>query len=288
MITRKYLFLKKEYNIFMKTNFKEVELIKDLFNDDSEDFSNLLFLLKRFETSIHNREGHYIKLDIRYLMDWFFESDVVKKIFIKEKIIKKVASKKYVFIDEKDIDLRKKSHNLVHYNDENQIKVRDGAIERTIPLKDKDSVSGMITYARFFHKLLKIILKNSDSSVEWNFDEDVYANGKSSFDVLNRRNKLLDKEGDICKLCEIGKISMPEDETFPHGPYLQCTNKECKAILSTNLNLKLKIKERCRACSNKKDYSKKRWTRKTYSYNTDEKFFECLNCGFKWIEEKNG
>ena len=50
------------------TNFEDIKKLK-YHMEDIKKYEDLFSLISKFENSIHYRQGHYIKLDIRYLMD---------------------------------------------------------------------------------------------------------------------------------------------------------------------------------------------------------------------------
>ena len=104
-----------------------------------------------------------------------------------------------------------------------------------------------------------------------------------SFSILEKDNKLLSLEGKECKLCNNGKIEMPKDKTFRFGPYLQCTNNKCKAVLSINGNLKI---ETDKSCPEPKCLG--RTIKHTFSYKENKKYFECMSCGYRFDGNNTG
>ena len=258
------------------TNYNFIKILRKHM-DSIKEYEDLIFLINKFETSIHNRQGHYIKLDIRYLMEWIFKKTSIVNYLVKDGVIEK--ENRNHFTDLKYENLRKLSNDLVHYNVDTHITIRSKSFAKTLSLDE------MINFAELFYDILVVFTKNFKSPIIQKFDKKIYEDGKHSFYSLGKDNKMLSKENSECKICDKGIIKKPKNKTFPFGPYLQCNRKECNAILSMNMNLKIKTDKTCPECINKGNLSFE--VKRTFSYYEDKKYFECINCGYRFDDDEN-
>lgn len=256
-------------SIFKTNNFKFISSLKK--EIDQERYYHLVFFINNFEEALLNREFHYIKLEMRYLYESIWKiietglrskPNIQKQLGVTEYFIR-VKSKRYGTISKekhksfsdlfKDLPFRgkmdiwiykefcetyRKLHQYLHYNEYTVDNIRGELRYSNIKLKDA------LNYGEFFANLLKWTIETiytvDLSKYEKPFDKELYNNYEPIIDnfILNKDvSKIYNTK---CELCKEGNIVKPLDRTFPFGPYLQCDNKKCNAILAKNLKLKSK------------------------------------------------
>lgn len=300
----------------MKSNFDFIKILKDKKILSFDEFNSLNSLINNFEKSIHYRRGNYIKLDMRYLYEalWgmiinVLEDNVDKqeelgvRAIFKNKNLAIKGNKKFWQINnkltlsrilhpssQKDIlpldkynflkNTYKEIHGYVHFNFENNDvfiqshkKVRNILRVRTI------SFTEMIKFSHFFYYLILFLIEDICDlkfKKKPSFKEEVYSDGSKCWNAILNRDEVQSKLNNECKICNKGKLQYPNDKRYEYGPYLKCDNNNCEAKLSTNLNLKKTLNKECKNC--KLNDSN---IRETYSYSTNEKYYDCISCGFK-------
>ena len=286
-------------------NFKFVHSIKN--NIEEEQFYHLIFFINNFENAILNREFHYIKLEMRYLYEaiWnLIESGLrnrpkIQKEFGVTEFFKRNKSKRYgtlskekhktfselfkelpwrgkmdKFVYEEFRDTYKKLHKYLHYNEYTVENIRDEIRYSNITLKDAYG------YGEFFFGILRWaimqIYKIDLDGYPEEFEKKYYDNYKNLMENFIKKDGVLKIYKTNCMICDEGKIIKPIDELLPFGPYLQCDNKECNAILGQNLKLKSqKIDDE--ECPNEKCNGE---IKEVYNYPYKNKYKSCNKCSF--------
>ncbi len=273
----------------MESNFNEIkETLKGIIYE-SEKIEYFEKLIDTFENSIFSRNLHYIKLDIRYLYDFilydFFGSilktdgkKISKSTTNSNALIDLLLEKGIIFDDEELGKMIKKSNRNVHSNLKNTSKFRNS-------LRFKElSLSEMQAFAEsFFNTLVEGIKYHYEEQIgtyfdyqKFNFDKEIYVRNLNLLWTDNEIEKLKKEIDTKCKFCNEGKITIPKNGIFPYGHFLKCDNDKCGAILSKNLNLKVRIDETCLQCN--KELSK------VLDLNSNNLSIECSNyqnCNYK-------
>lgn len=139
------------------------------------------------------------------------------------------------------VDFYRMANSEVHIIDENDIDapikgyfINDEFVLNPIKYGEFISMLGMV------HESIKIIFKILYPDIQFNhsYDESAYDDGMGSLE--HEKNwSMMDKIiGDVCVMCNEGRLFIPNSKLFPNGPFLECDNRNCKAKLSARLNLK--------------------------------------------------
>lgn len=196
--------------------------------------------------------------------------------FVFSDIINSLYSKKIITNDEKDhcLDYKKQSDNALHFIDTVNIKdeLKYKLINGKVIINELKYTEALLLL-QHTDIVLKIILTafyDVDLDEEYPFNINQYSDGRESFKVSKDKDKLLNFLGENCSICIVnnnnvkGRINFPKNIEFPNGPFLQCDNDECNAILSVNLNLKGRESYSCEECDSKTAMKKM-----TVKYNRD-------------------
>ncbi len=266
----------------IQSNFKIINKLSPYLEGEKH-YCDFESLIEWFENSIHNREGHYIKLDIRYLMDWLLHNEVICDALLSAKILewkKEPGKEKWLnFKNDNYNKLRNNSNTFVHYGRTTHVEVRSKSMITKI------SFGEMIEFAKFFHNLIfEVLIELKAIKSKEEFNKEIYFDEERIFNYSEERRELVKKNesNEECKLCGEGKIKYPKLKVYEFGPYLECTN--CNAKLSTNLNLKSEILKENK-CDSNSCFNKESMIKETYSYKENKKYFECTRCWRKFDED---
>ncbi len=287
------------YNLINMEYFLLINKFTDKLTN--KEFKDLARCLVNLENSIIYRQGHYIKLDIRYihdilkyllkkylleLEDEIKESNIYSYIigdhnkFSLNKLADEIPDDFWISIyDKKNLKrIFKEGNEEVHYDMSKSFdEVMGNSHEKQYSSKDMIGIAMAIFFILkwFGIKVLKLNLNEYDGlSIP-----DVFNDGSKSFDVLPNKNALLSYLGKNCPLCEVGEIIKPERNNFPYGPYLKCSNDECGANVSKSLKIRRKTNISCETigCLNSQGEIPK--LKETYDLKENVKFNGCIICG---------
>ncbi len=297
----------------MKSNFNFIdELLKETKPNTRRTLRILQSVINELEGALHERVYSQNKLPFRYYSEVLTkfvyeviyysieENDSYNEIM--ERWTSKFAHKKNKLFNMNDFTNVVFEMSLIDKVDSKAIKDFLSSINHDVhiinqskPLKEikaylTNDVYSIepITYEEYLGKLrklhktllliLNILFKETNKMInDVDFIDEVYIDGRDSFNTSRKGIELskLANNNEKCLLCNGGIITYPKSNKYSNGPFLQCNNKECAAIMSINLNLKSQNEiESCEHCVEENKGKGK--IKQTISYDEESDYYKVL------------